>query len=293
MQTHVIYHKDCMDGLASAFIAYSCLLELDRTANFIPMHYNEVESIYDIPMAEDDELMILDFSLPNKMLMELSTKIANITIIDHHKTAIEQLDNLPFISNLHSITNTSKSGAMLTYEFFADMHVNPLNVELFQYVQDRDLWTWQLPATREISASLALNVEQNCIRSFAKFYWYFEGNKDKVIEEGTITLRAIDKQVQEKVDKCTTLKIEGVPFKVINATQNISELGNAICNKFDMPACLYFILSDSSVVLSFRSLEHLEDVSVIAKCLKGGGHRNSAGATVSLDKLSEILKGER
>ena len=60
-----------------------------------------------------------------------------------------------------------------------------------------------------------------------------------------------------------------------------------------MPACLYFILPDSSVVLSFRSLDHLEDVSVIAKCLKGGGHRNSAGATVSLDKLSEILKGER
>ena len=64
MKNHIIYHKDCMDGLASAFIAHCSFMELEQKAEFYPMHYNEIEQMENIPLEKDDVVMLLDFSLP-------------------------------------------------------------------------------------------------------------------------------------------------------------------------------------------------------------------------------------
>lgn len=86
--------------------------------------------------------------------------------------------------------------------------------------------------------------------------------------------------------------MSGQHFKIINATENISELGNAICSKYDMPSIMFFYTSLDTVVLSFRSLDHLTDVSAVAKELSGGGHRNASGATISTDVLTKILSNK-
>jgi len=286
---HVIFHKDCMDGLASAFIAHSSFLEADEEAEFYPMHYSDVNNVYDIPLNEGDIVYILDFSLPEEMIRELSCKVDHIYIIDHHKTA-QFLLNLN-INNVSVDFDNNMSGAMLTFDFFIDRGTNPLEPELFEYVQDRDLWKWELDHSKEVSAALALMVEKNSIESFKHIYWLFEDKMDELVKIGTIALDVQQKQVIEKVDKCFDIKLLGQHFKIINATENISELGNAICNKYDMPSIMFFYTSLDTVVLSFRSLDHLTDVSVIAKEFGGGGHRNSAACEVSSKILSNILNG--
>lgn len=284
---HVIFHKDCMDGLASAFIAHSSFLEADEEAEFYPMHYSDVNNVYDIPLNEGDIVYILDFSLPEEMIRELSCKVDHIYIIDHHKTA-QFLLNL----NINNVTvdfDNNMSGAMLTFDFFIDRGTNPLEPELFEYVQDRDLWKWELPGSKEVSAALALMVEKNSIESFREAYWSFDKSIPEFKNIGTIALKTQQKQVNEKVDKCFDIKLLGQDFKIINATENISELGNAICNKYDMPSIMFFYTSLYTVVLSFRSLDHLTDVSVVAKELGGGGHRNSSGCEVTSSVLAKIL----
>jgi len=184
------------------------------------------------------------------------------------------------------------SGAMLTFDFFVDRGTNPLEPELFEYVQDRDLWKWELPGSREVSAALALMVEKNSIESFREAYWSFDKSIAEFKNIGTIALKTQQKQVNEKVDKCFDIKLLGQHFKIINATENVSELGNAICNKYYMPSIMFFYTSLDTVVLSFRSLDHLTDVSVIAKELSGGGHRNSAGAEVPSSVLAKILSNK-
>lgn len=284
---HVIFHKDCMDGLASAFIAHSSFLKAEEEAEFYPMHYSDVNNVYDIPLNEGDIVYILDFSLPEEMIRELSCKVEHIYIIDHHKTA-QFLLNLN-IDNVSVDFDNEQSGAMLTFYFFADRGINLLEPELFEYVQDRDLWKWELPGSREVSAALALMVEKNSIKSFKEAYWLFDKSIPEFKNTGTIALKTQQKQVNEKVDKCFDIKLLGQHFKIINATENISELGNDICNKYDMPSIMFFYTSLDTVVLSFRSLDYLTDVSIIAKQFGGGGHANSSGATISTDVLTKIL----
>ncbi len=284
---YVIYHKDCMDGLASAFIAHSSFLEAEEKAEFYPMHYSEVNNVYYIPFGKEDNIYILDFSLPEEMIRELSCKVNHIYIIDHHKTA-QFLLNLN-INNVSIDFNNEQSGAMLTFNFFSDRGINPLEPELFEYVQDRDLWKWELPESKEVSAALALMVDKNNINSFKEAYDTFNESELAFKNIGTIALKTQEKQVNEKVDKCFDIKLFEKDFKIINATENVSELGNAICNKYDMPSIMFFYTSLDTVVLSFRSLEHLTDVSVIAKHFNGGGHRNASGATISSENLQKLL----
>lgn len=287
---HVIYHKDCMDGLASAFIAHCSFIESNEETEFYPMHYDEVSNTYDIPLEEEDNIYILDFSLPETLIRELSCKVNHIYIIDHHKTAqwITELN----IDNVSTIFNNNMSGATLTFNFFLDSGINPLEPELFEYVQDRDLWKWELHNSKEISAALALMVVKNNIQSFREAYDTFDESELAFKDIGRIALDVQQKQVIEKVDKCYDIKILEHHFKIINATENVSELGNAICNKYDMPSIMFFYTSLDTVVLSFRSLEHLTDVSVVAKHFNGGGHRNASGATISSSMLNEILSNK-
>jgi nanoRNase/pAp phosphatase (c-di-AMP/oligoRNAs hydrolase) len=102
-------------------------------------------------------------------------------------------------------------------------------------------------------------------------------------------LKTQQKQVNEKVDKCFDIKLLGQHFKIINATENVSELGNAICNKYDMPSIMFFYTSKDTVVLSLRSLDHLTDVSFIAQQFYGGGHYCAASCEIKSSILTKIL----
>lgn len=86
---------------------------------------------------------------------------------------------------------------------------------------------------------------------------------------------------------------EEVKIIFVNETQSdlVSELGNAICKKFQKPVCLYKILSNGMVSLSFRSMDNLIDMSKVAVALGGGGHRNAAAGSTKLENFVKILNG--
>lgn len=289
MNTHVIYHANCKDGLAAAFVAHCSLLEMDRAYNAFPMNYDKVDKIYDIPMSEEDEVFILDFSLPNEMVLELCTKVSKVIILDHHKSAIEKLSKLPKLTNLEMVLDNDRSGAVITFEYFENMNFNPLEKEFFYYIQDRDLWQWKLEHSKEVSAYLALKVEDNNIDSMANAYWKFQDEKEQLITIGKTCIEMINKQVSKKVRQCIDLELCGVNFKCINANENISELGNAICNRYNQPALMYFIEDYSKLVLCFRSLNNLADVSKVAEQFGGGGHYCASGATTTINIFESIL----
>ena len=59
-----------------------------------------------------------------------------------------------------------------------------------------------------------------------------------------------------------------------------------------MPVCLYKIINEDNVSLSFRSMDNLPDISVVAKNLGGGGHRNACGAGYTLYQLFFWLRSK-
>jgi oligoribonuclease NrnB/cAMP/cGMP phosphodiesterase (DHH superfamily) len=155
------------------------------------------------------------------------------------------------------------------------------------YIQDRDLWNWKLDNSKEISEYFKFMVKPNDLESFKKMILNF--NIDNARNIGETLNQARDRAVQAKVKNYREINIAGTNLVCINLTENISEVGNELCKLTGKPAMMYFIKEDLQVILSFRSLDELPDVSLLAKYFGGGGHRNACGATIDMIKLINIL----
>ncbi|MDX9744474.1 MAG: DHHA1 domain-containing protein [Arcobacteraceae bacterium] len=290
----IIYHKNCMDGLASAFIARTTLEKREYEVQCIALQYgeesilfgrNEKQALLE-PLSKEDVIYFVDFSLKRDLMIELSSMVKEIVILDHHKTAEENLRGLEEeLENITIIFDMNKSGATLCYEYFFDSGLT--KKEVFNYIADRDLWKWEIPQSKEINEYLRFIIKPNDLESFKNMYASF--HESWFSENGSLLLSQINKQVASKVKKVQDIKILDIDFKIINATENISELGNKICEEYNTPAIIYFITENNEVVLSFRSLDTLPDVSIVAAALGGGGHRNACGCTLSLSAFMELI----
>lgn len=281
----IAYHKDCMDGVSSAYIVHTGLVAFGFfNIGLVPIQYGKEDALNAIDMTHNTVIIFADFSLKRAQMLELALRVKEIQVYDHHKTAKAELVDLP--ENITTVFDMDKSGAMICYEQYHNYWKNK-DSTLFQYIQDRDLWQWKLPNSKEISAYLRLIVKPNDIRSFNQVYESF--NIDDACMIGSNLLKYQNNQVMSKLNKTKDITLDGISMKAVNITENISELGNEICNTFNCPALMYFITEDSKVVCSLRSMDTLPDVSIIATKFGGGGHRNACGFTTTLERLIEIL----
>jgi uncharacterized protein len=151
MKTYVLYHSNCWDGFCAAWIAQSVL---SKGAEYIPVQYGEP-----LPEIENDSVVyILDFSYKRDVMKELISKMSQVIVLDHHKTAQAELEGLAaefsdsFVHKSPVIVfDREKSGGRLTWEHFYGDRSVPLIVRM---TEDRDLWRWKLPFSREINAVL-------------------------------------------------------------------------------------------------------------------------------------------
>ena len=298
-QIKIFYHSNCMDGLASAFIAKTTLEREAKEVHCIPIQYGEEEIIFGrsdkaglkYPIQKDDEIYFVDFSLKRDLMIELAGMVKEIVVLDHHKTAEENLRGLEDeLENVTIIFDMDKSGATLCYDYFSDSGLT--KKIFFDYIADRDLWNFKLHKSKEINEYLRFIVAPNDLEFFKAVYKEFD--MFLYAEYGETLLQQKQKQVDSKVKKVKDLTINGINFKALNVTENISEVGNEICKLYNTPALMYFFTENDEVVCSLRSIDTLEDVSVVAKAFGGGGHRNACGFTLDLDMANEVIfrKGE-
>lgn len=290
----IIAHQNCPDGCCAAMIAERFFkTHEDREADIMfasygnPRHSDSKFEDYKFPDLTGRDVYIVDFSYPRNILKEMA-KIANfITVLDHHKTAQKDLEGLQDEINAESGSSThfsyihfnmDKSGAMLTWEYFHGEDSDaPL---LVKYVQDRDLWHWKLPSSREISAALSsydLTVEvyeKLLTKTFEDLY-----------DDGVAILRSQDKEIKILMEGNVSMGWFGdyyVPICNNTVMSLTSELGNRMAkdNKF---AVVFTQRKDGSFYYSLRSImgEGLPgiDVSEVAKKYGGGGHKCASGIT--------------
>lgn len=156
----VISHAWCMDGFgavlafrlwhrkrhAQALIRGEAVPEF-KEPDYIFMGHKDPER--EMPDVAGRHVAIFDYSLPQNLMIHLSTEAASWTLWDHHCTAQDALQH-HFPRNCHF--DMQRSGAVLAwrYLFGEDSPEKPLPMWL-RYVQDRDLWRWALPYSRAIS----------------------------------------------------------------------------------------------------------------------------------------------
>ena len=200
-----------------------------------------------------------------------------LIVIDHHKSAMVEL---------HDISNTrfdmTKSGAMLAWEFF---HPGKECPKFIKYIQDRDLWKWELEYSKEFSA--AFDMVPFEFEEFEKFE--DDSVFDDAAKRGSFIL-AYSKTVVKKVcEQAQKRKFEEMDVLVVNSSHWMSEIGARLAPDCDFAMIWYWDHHAQHTKVSLRAFHETVDVSEISKKFGGGGHKKAAGFQLLKNKHVEDL----
>jgi hypothetical protein len=319
MKTYILYHGHCYDGYGAAFAAW---LRYQDNATYIPVSYGQL-----MPQIDNDsDVFILDFSYPREALKELARRTFSLVVLDHHQTAEKDLTGLqeeiadefyktergkelpgsPYLIRF----DMNKSGAVLACEFFhgdsIKCEVGQLG-EFFAYLQDRDLWKFELPMSREVS--MALRSYPFDFKTWSDLSGIVVSGQiyeapgicmDRLKKEGVACRRLTEQQVEimAKNARIALFDLTGTPqivfgangtkamthgektwaVPVANATVFFSEVGEKLLELHpEAPFSAYYMdRRDGHRQWGFRSRPDF-DCSVVAKAFGGGGHRCASG----------------
>lgn len=279
--TFVLYHSNCPDGFAAAWAAW---MALGDAATYLPVSYGE--PLPEIP--DESEVYIVDFSYPRAVLEELQVRSGLLTVIDHHDSAQQALQGLPYAH-----FDMSKSGAVLTWEHFHPTEPVP---EMLLYVQDRDLWQWRLPDSKKINAALWKGTP----RAFTAWreIWQFWSPtlitaKMRLIEAGEILANYDQLTVDQLCKHPHWMRILNWTVPAVASPVLQSEIGHQLLQLHPSApfAAIYMTLDDGTYAYSLRARADDFDVSVIAKEFGGGGHKPAAGFR-AIDRFTVYAKKE-
>lgn len=290
MKTYILYHANCWDGFCAAWVARKILGD---DAEYIPVQYGQEPPV----IEPGSHLYIVDFSYSRDQLFKWWTPgpdaVSKLVVLDHHKTAQEALRGFEdecVANGMDSPTivfDMDKSGGRLAWDhFFGNDHVqrysNPddLRPWIVDYTEDRDLWRWKLPMSREVSAALRSHpLDFDLWDAFDKY--------DKEVglpvfyNEGSAILRSEAVMIANHVRNAREIEMAGHKILAVNATVLFSDIAGELAKGRPFGAA-YFDRGDGRRQWSLRSTDAGVDVSEVAKNRGGGGHRNAAGFEESI-----------
>ena len=283
-----IYHGNCADGFTAAWVVRAFCLSRRMPVQFHPGVYQDAP-----PDVTGRHVLMVDFSYKRPVLLEMAKVAKSIVILDHHKTAADDLSgfrepapvsewpdvSLPSVEGdkepIAALFDMSRSGAGIAWDFFFGTPRHPL----VNHVEDRDLWRFKLPHTREIQAAIfsypyEFEIWDKLADSFDSF-----GNSALAVEGAAIERKHF-KDINELIKVVTRrFTIGGFSVPVANLPYTLtSDAGHALAQGEPFAGC-YWDTPDGRV-FSLRSTDDGMDVSEIAKQYGGGGHRNASGFRV-------------
>ena len=275
-----IYHGNCADGFGAAWAVRQCFGDAD--VEFHPGIYGN-----DPPDVRGRDVVLVDFSYKRPVIDAIGHAASSVLILDHHKTAADDLAGLRAPKNfldhieqaaldamedaepIRAIFDMNRSGAGIAWDFF---HPGQPRPRLIDHIEDRDLWRFLLPHTREIQAAVF-----SYPYDFAVWDELFAADLELMARQGEAIERKHHKDIAELVGVTKRrMIIGGVSVPVANLPYTLtSDAGNLMAASEPFAAC-YWDTPDARV-FSLRSRDDGADVSAIAKMYGGGGHRNASG----------------
>lgn len=280
MKPLCIYHGGCDDGFAAAWCVSRAI-----DADFYPGVYQK-----EPPLHAGRDVIFVDFSYKRPVLEAMAQTANSILILDHHKTAQEDLADIPrprdHIASaphtMRAIFDMERSGATLAWDYFiGDGHDLGWTLQqarhrrrFIEYIQDRDLWRKQLPGGDEFTIAL-----RSYPQDFETWTALIESGPDALIEEGRAIQRYYRLRVEELKRSAYPATLGGAKCWVTNAPYfAASEVAGELSEHTGFGAC-YFEAEGGRYQYSLRSRGDF-DVSAIARQFGGGGHKAAAGFSV-------------
>jgi hypothetical protein len=264
----VLYHASCPDGFTAAWAAWR---KFGDAAEYLPVQYGPGQVPPDVTGRD---VLILDFSYPRALLLEMYAKAKSLRVLDHHVSAQKDLAGLDFC-----VFDMERSGAGLAWDELHDREQLASRPDLVDYVEDRDLWRFKLPDSRAINAYIG-----SFEFSFEKWTELADEfiDSERIVGIGEALLRGVDRYVASMAKQARLVTLAGYVVPCVNAPYlNTSELVGHLAEQVpEAFAVGWFQRGDGLYQYSLRSQGSF-DVSELAKQFGGGGHRNAAGFTVA------------
>lgn len=294
-----IYHGNCADGFGAAWAVRRAL-----GAENVEFHAGVYQE--SPPDVRGRHVVIVDFSYKRPILLEMGEQALSVLVLDHHKSAAEDLAGLPkplwsWQSYLDDtvrgivtdgtdpalprvLFDMERSGAMIAWDFF---HPGQPAPQLLQHIQDRDLWRFALEGTREVQACLFSHPYD-----FDLWDKLMATDPQGLAVEGAAIERKHHKDIAEFIGVAARrMVIAGYNVPVLNAPYFwSSDAGHLLAQGEPFAACYWD--TPEGRVFSLRSADDGLDVSAIAKQYGGGGHKHAAGFRVGFEqaKHSAVVK---
>lgn len=282
-----IYHAFCADGFGAAWVVRK-FFGSDQV-DFHAASYGQPP-----PNVAGRDVIMVDFSYKRPVLNEMANQASTIVILDHHKTAFDDLSGFPLPGTggwnpsgmlhyqrennapvaVHALFDMERSGAGLAWDYFYPGQKRPA---LIDTIEDRDLWRFALAHTREVQANVF-----SYPYDFRTWDLLMERGKDHMgiqdmAQEGAAIERKHHKDIAELVGATKRrMVIGGYDVPVANLPYTMSsDVGHLMAAGEPFAAC--YVDTPNGRTFSLRSTDKGLDVSEIAKRYGGGGHRNAAG----------------
>jgi uncharacterized protein len=253
--TLILYHADCSDGFGAAWAIWKRF----PAARFFPVKHGTPPP----GDVQGERVVIVDFSYSKPVLDTLAAQTKDLLVLDHHITAEKALNGLPY-----AYFDQKKSGAVLAWEWAHGTEAP----WLLQYIQDKDLWNWALPASREINAALA---------SYPFDFTVWDQFSQATLEqEGRAILRYEQELVGKLAAQAVMVEFQGTIVPAVQSAVLTSQIGERLSPHH--PFCIIWHDRDGRRFFSMRSREDGTDVGAIAASFGGGGHTHAAGFSVPL-----------
>jgi oligoribonuclease NrnB/cAMP/cGMP phosphodiesterase (DHH superfamily) len=266
----VIYHANCADGFSAAWCFYRKYGA--EGADFFPGVYGN-----NPPDCTGRDVYLVDFSYKRDIVEIICEEARTVTILDHHKTALEDLQdfNHPLLGKVFDM---NRSGATIAWDYLFPDEQRPT---LLNHVEDRDLWRFKLPGTREIQANV-FSYEYT-FDNWDSLMNQTELAPAQMIAAGAALERKHHKDIAELLAVCKRLMTIGgvvVPVASLPYTM-VSDAAHAMAKDAPFAACYWDTPNER--IFGLRSRDDGQDVSAIAKMYGGGGHAHAAGFKVPRD----------
>lgn len=272
--THVIYHANCFDGFGASWVAW---LYRGVEAQYFAASYGDEPPA----LPSDAKVLIVDFSWPREVLLKMKSQVADLLVLDHHKSAQADLEGLDF-----AVFDMERSGAGMAMDFFypawregffnllgSDLdNVQYNRAQFVLYLEDRDLWRFHMPRSREVHAALGSYP-------FEREIWSQLADCIGALQtEGHTIIHHMNRIIQNTCEHVTWRLIGGATVPTVNASCYFSETAEALCKKYpDAPFAAYWFARSDLVRWGLTTLRPDVDVSAIANQYGGGGHQRAAG----------------
>jgi uncharacterized protein len=279
-----IYHKDCIDGTTAAAVV---LRKFPHAQMYPLQHGHSPEEVEEILQSTQPgaHVYTVDCGLGAKDFLTAGYRVITI---DHHMGAKHALEDLAKTEPQYTfVFDNEKSGASLSWSYFFPDEAAP---EILRLVEDFDLWKWRYgDETRDVTYYLSMFLNQP-----DKILPLLEQLPDEVKEKGSMLSQYANALIERYTSSTRPNVAQIGPYSVpaYNIVDFQSECANILSAKDDCAVMLYSV-NGNAVRVSFRSKEHHQPTSLeLATYLNGGGHKNSAGAHITLKELTRMLDAD-